>query len=136
MKKIVRLTESELIRVINRVVVENNKVNENIFSKFFGKEKEDEEFTKEDIERSLLSLANFEMDIYQNYRHRKKYKKLIDDRSTENTIYVDLGKIERGDHFYKYKNDMKAYLDDNGGSVDLKKHTFNIDGNTIIIEYI
>jgi hypothetical protein len=126
MKRIIRLTESELVELIN----------ENIFSRLFGgkKDEDEKELSQEEVEKSLISLAKFEIELYQNYRGRKKYKKLIDDRSSDDTIYVDLNSFEKGDYFYKHIGPAKKYLEDNGGMVELGKYIFNLDGDTLIIE--
>jgi hypothetical protein len=129
MKKIVRLTERDLSRIVRRVM------NENLFSRFFGK-KEDEEMDQEEIEQALVSMAKFEFNIFRNYgdSDRPKYKKMFDERSDENTIYVDLDRhFMRGDDFYEYIKPVKKYLEDNDNQVNLDKYNFELDGDEIKI---
>ena len=118
MKKIVRLTERDLSRIVRRVISETK------------------EMSKEDIERELTSMAKFEFNIFKNYgdSDRPKYKKMFDERNDENTIYVNLNKhFMKGDDFYKFIEPVKKYLKDNDNKASLGKYNFKLDGNEIKI---
>jgi|694.fasta_scaffold99688_5 hypothetical protein len=135
MKKIIKLTESDLTRIIKRVIKEN-EIDENMFSKMFGRNREEEEMTPEMIENALNDLAKFEFDISQNYKGRRRYAHLFDERSTDDVIYVDLNKLERGDIFYDYIDSATNYIEENGGSVQVGNYNFTLEGNDIIISNI
>jgi transcriptional regulator of heat shock response len=118
MKKIVRLTERDLSRIVRRVISETK------------------EMSKEDIERELVSMAKFEFNIFKNYgdSDRPKYKKMFDERNDKNTIYVNLNKhFMKGDDFYKFIELAKKYLKDNDNKASLGKYNFKLDGNEIKI---
>ena len=106
-------------------------LNENFFSKLFGLE--DEELTQEEVENVLVAQANLDFDIYQNYRHRKRFKRLVHPMSSENEIHLDLEDVYKGDTFFEYVEPVRNYLENNGGKVQLDKYNFTLDGDTIII---
>ena len=115
---------------------EEDLMNENMFSKMFRRNREEVEMTPEMIENALNDLAKFEFDIAQNYKGRKRYARLFDKRSTDDVIYVDLNKLERGDIFYDYIDSATNYIEENGGSVQVGNYNFTLEGNDIIISNI
>jgi len=128
--KIRHIRESNLI-LEKRVLLEKN-----ILSKLFGGKKEKKKMSQEDIEKQLGYFADFEFDLYDNYKDskRQKYKKLINPESTENEMHVDLSNFDKGDTFYEYIEPVKEYLKKNDNEVELEKYKFKLHGNKIVIK--
>lgn len=129
----VYLKNPEYKNIWGSIEGDEDLMKENWFSRMFKRDKETEEISPEMIENALNDLAKFEFDIAQNYKGRKKYARLFDERSTDDVIYVDLNKLERGDIFYDYIDSATNYIEENGGSVQVGNYNFTLEGNDIII---
>ncbi len=64
MKKTIRLTESELTRLIKRIIEENNEVKENWISKMFKKEKPDDSTPVELSKKEKVDELTKELNHY------------------------------------------------------------------------
>ena len=115
MKKIIRLTELDLTRIVKQVIKENKK-----------------KISDEDIEKELIMLANAERFLVDR-------KKPSNPKNTDEVTYTDLSDTRFKDDFTKYYDDIKRYMNDNDEDVTLvdhynkKKFNFKLKGDKLKI---
>jgi hypothetical protein len=116
MKKIIRLTESDLARIVKRIIKENK-------------------ISSEKIEQELIDLANAE-------RFLVDWGKPSHRENTSKITYTDLSDTTIKDDFTKYYDDMKTYLNSNDNMVVLndfynkRKFEFQLIDNILKITKI